>query len=77
MADLNEVFGHECETFSTRELNAYQKEVIVEFVQKTDVFVNLPTGYGKSLIYQALPFRGNIFTVFTGVDFHCFTKSQC
>ena len=30
---------------------------IVQFVQKkTYVFVNLPTGYGKSLIYQALPF---------------------
>ena len=38
-------------------LNAYQREAIVQFVQKkTDVFVNLPTGYGKSLIYQALPF---------------------
>ena len=43
--------------FGIRELNAYQREAIVQFVQKkTDVFVNLPTGYGKSLIYQALPF---------------------
>ena len=40
-----------------RELNAYQREVIVLFAQtKTDVFVNLSTGYRKSLIYQALPF---------------------
>ena len=55
MADLNVVFGHVCQTFGKRELNAYQREVIVQFAQtKTDVFVNLPTGYGKSLIYQAL-----------------------
>ena len=43
--------------FVIREVNAYQREAIVQFVQKkTDVFVNLPTGYGNSLIYQALPF---------------------
>ena len=60
MADLNLVFGHVCQTFGIRELNAYQREVIVQFAQKkTDVFVNLPTGYGKSLIYQALSFVYN------------------
>ena len=57
MADLSAVFSPVCEMFGIRELNAYQREAIVQFVQKkTDVFVNLPTGYGKSLIYQALPF---------------------
>ena len=25
------------------------------FIEKTDEFMNLPTGFGKSLIYQALP----------------------
>ena len=54
------VFGHVCQTFGIRELNAYQREVIVQFGQKkTDVFVNLPTGYEKSLIYQALLFVYN------------------
>ena len=49
-----------CQTFGKRELNAYQREVIVQFAQtKTDVFVNLPTGYGKSLIYQAVSFVYN------------------
>ena len=54
------VFGHVCQTFGIRELNAYQREVIVQFAQKkTDVFVNLLTGCGKSLIYQALSFVYN------------------
>lgn len=57
MADLNVVFGHVCEVFGIKELNAYQREAIVQFVQKkTDVLVNFPTGNRKSLIYQALPF---------------------
>ena len=46
-----------CEMFGIRGLNAYQREAIVQFVQKkSGMFVNLPTGYGKSLIYQAVPF---------------------
>ena len=60
MADLNVVFGHLCQTFGIREMNAYQREVIVQFEQKkTGVFVNLPPGYGESLIYQALSFVYN------------------
>ena len=35
---------------------AFQREAIAYFVEnKMDVFVNLPTEFGKSLIYQALP----------------------
>ena len=57
MADFNAVIGHVCETIGVRGFNAYQREAIVQFVQKkTDVCVNLPTVYGKSLVYQALPF---------------------
>ena len=38
MADLNAVFGHVREMFGIRELNAYQREAIVQFVRKkTDV----------------------------------------
>ena len=32
-----------------------QKEAIVEFVSGKDVFVVLPTGYGKSVCYATLP----------------------
>ena len=53
MADLNVAFGHVCQTFGIRELNAYQREVIVQFAQKkTVVFVNLPTGYGSHLFIK-------------------------
>ena len=33
-----------------------QKEAVVAFVNGKDVFVSLPTGYGKSLCYTCLPF---------------------
>ena len=45
------------ETFGIRELKLYQTVAIVQFLQKQiDMFVNLLTGCGKSLIYQALQF---------------------
>ena len=44
-----------CKTCDIREFKPYQREAIVQFVQKkTDVFVNLLTGSANSLIYQAL-----------------------
>ena len=45
------------ETFGIRELKLCQTVAIVQFWQKQiDMFVNLLTGRGKSLICQALPF---------------------
>ena len=42
-----------------------QKEATVEFVSRKDVFILLPTGYGKSVYYATIPLifdqlRGNI-----------------
>ena len=56
MEDICVAFQRVCETFQIVDLNPFQREAMECFVKKKmDVFVNLPTGYGKSLIYQALP----------------------
>ena len=34
---------------------AYQREAVTTFLSGQDVFVALPTGYGKSIIYGILP----------------------
>ena len=38
-----------------KELKHEQIKAILSFVQGNNTFVALPTGYGKSLIYAALP----------------------
>ena len=38
-----------------KELKDKQKEAIKAFASRKDVFVSLPTGYGKLLCYQILP----------------------
>ena len=56
MAALQEAFRKASSNFKISELNAYQKLAIRKIcVEKEDILVNLPTGSGKSLIYQALP----------------------
>ena len=37
-------------------LKPKQIEALTSFLQGNDTFVSLPTGYGKSIIYAALPF---------------------
>ena len=41
-----------CLTFGVQNLNLQQEKALGEFLSGSDVFVNLPTGYGKSLIYH-------------------------
>lgn len=56
MANAIVSFKRVCETFKIVDLNAHQREAIPYFVdKKKDVFISLPTGFGKSLTYQALP----------------------
>ena len=68
MADLSSSFSKVCEQFEFSELNKHQKEAIISAVlKKKDVFVSLPTGFGKSVIFQALPM---VFDDFTGESGH-------
>ena len=41
--------------FGVTELRAEQKQALLHLIFERDVFVNLPTGFGKSLIYQLAP----------------------
>ena len=54
MATIEEAFDVVCKTFLISALNAPQKNGITKKVEeRRDVFINLPTGFGKSLLYQA------------------------
>ena len=56
MADLKRALASVAEVFQIRAFNQHQEAAIRTIVEeKKDAFVNLPTGFGKSLIYQALP----------------------
>jgi superfamily II DNA helicase RecQ len=68
MANLEEAFKKVCGLFKLNDLNSYQKEALVEFVKNgRDLFINLPTGAGKSIIYLALPI---IFNSISGRSDH-------
>ena len=53
---LQSPFRKVCERFEIQRLNRQQEEAIRSIVlDKKDVFVNLPTGFGKSMTFQGLP----------------------
>jgi len=56
MASFDEAVNLVCKKHNLMELSIYQREALDQFVLKRrDIFVNLPTGSGKSMIYLALP----------------------
>lgn len=57
MADAGSIeFDRVCQVFRIKKLSKHQEDALRYIaIEKKDLFVNLPTGYGKSLIYQALP----------------------
>ena len=57
--DFQKAVSGVCSTFGVQKLYPQQEKALSEFLNGSDVFVNLPTGYGKSLIYQMAPLVAN------------------
>ena len=56
MEDLEEAFNLVASKFGIPALNSHQKLAISKLIErKNNIFVNLQSGFGKSLIFQALP----------------------
>ena len=53
---LSEAIRSSLQVFGYDRVKPAQAEAVQAILQGQHVFVNLPTGYGKSLIYQMLPF---------------------
>ena len=53
---MGDAFSKVCKVFGIGKLNKHQEDSINYVVEnEKDIFVNLPTGLSKLLIYQALP----------------------
>ena len=55
---MREIVGRAASSLGYSKLKPEQEQAILAFVSGKDVFVALPTGYGKSLCFGLLPLRG-------------------
>ena len=62
---LDKAISAACSTIGLASQKAKQREAISMFVGGQDVFISLPTGYGKSLCYALLPL---VFDYVHGID---------
>ena len=68
MAELECAYERVCEVFKVSSLYREQIEAIEACISQKNVYASLPTGYGKSMIYFALPIAaayGNLRNVTT------------
>ena len=54
--DLERKLESAAKAIGITELKDEQRKVVLSFVRGNDVFVSLPTGYGKSVCFAVLPF---------------------
>lgn len=54
--NIEDVINEVAKRLDLGRLKPKQMEAIIAFIEGRDVFVSLPTGYGKSIIYTSLPF---------------------
>ena len=53
--NVDAAFGKGCEVLGFKNLNEHHKNALkIVIEKKKDVFVNLPTGFDKSVIFQVL-----------------------
>ena len=57
--DFQKAVSGVCATFGVKKLYPQQEKALSEFLSGSDVFVSLPTGFGKSLIFQMAPLVAN------------------
>lgn len=53
--DIAQAIAECAQRLGLQELKDKQLEAVSKFVEGHDIFVSLPTGYGKSVIYEILP----------------------
>ena len=63
--------------FEVPDLHPEQRKEIRSFFQGKNVFVNLPTGFGKSLIFQCLLIVADIFIRNLGVPASLLLSRRC
>ena len=56
MESIERAMSYAAERLSIEQLNDKQREAVLAFVEGKDVFVSLPTGFGKSICFQSLPY---------------------
>ena len=54
--DLELIITEAAMKLQVRELREKQREAVRAFLDGNDVFMSVPTGYGKSVVYGMLPY---------------------